>query len=92
MRSMQLKKSGYKRNSIVTGVLSPIKWDSQEIPVDFSLFTNEDEDVILRGSNIARDFKLFKNKLVKLSGNFLKPQDGARVFEVKATECLIEDA
>ncbi|MBF0299375.1 MAG: hypothetical protein HQK51_11685 [Oligoflexia bacterium] len=69
----------------LTGYLSPISWNKKDEIKSYSIFTDENEDVILTGAQLDKDFKVFKNQRVKIFGTFLKSQNDARVFEVKKT-------
>jgi len=72
-------------HKFLTGILSPISWNNQDEVEGYSLFTADDEDILLRGRNLEGKFEMFKNQRVKISGNFLASFNGARVFEVNRT-------
>ena len=70
----------------LVGVMGPISWNEKDEVDGYSLYTTEDEDVILKGQNLRDVFKVFKNKRVKILGNFLPSFDNARIFEIRNTQ------
>ncbi|OFZ26191.1 hypothetical protein A2326_03715 [candidate division WWE3 bacterium RIFOXYB2_FULL_41_6] len=76
------------KRKTVTGVLSPIRWNSNDEIVEYSVYTENDEDIILRGNNLDSNFKFFKNQKVKVSGNFLSSSDDLRVFQASKIQKL----
>ena len=76
------------RSKIVTGVLSPISWNSNDEVVEYSVYTDKDEDIILKGKNLDSNFKFFKNQKVKISGNFISSpnENDLRVFQATRIE------
>ncbi len=76
---------GSCRREFLTGVLSPSSWDKNDEIDGYSIFTEEEEDVILEGRDLERNFETFKNKKVRVSGKFLKTLNEERVFEVSKT-------
>jgi len=75
-------------SKVVTGILSPISWNSNDEVIEYSVYTDKDEDIILKGKNLASNFKFFKNQKVKISGNFLasSSRDDLRVFQATRIE------
>lgn len=56
----------------ITGSLNPIKWNKQGKAIGFSIFTSEDEDIIIESYS---DLK----RLRKYSGYFVKVQGRIRI-------------
>jgi len=71
---------------VVTGVLSPISWNTNDEVVEYSVYTDKDEDIILRGKNLDSNFRFFKNQKVKVSGNFISSSSDLRVFQASRIE------
>jgi len=79
------------KQKTVTGVLSPIRWNSNDEIIEYSVYTENDEDIILRGNNLDSNFRFFKNQKVKVSGNFLSSsnsEDDLRVFKASKIQKL----
>ncbi len=73
------------RREILTGIISPSSWDDNDEIDGYSLFTEDDEDILLEGRRLNGDFGMFKNKKIKVEGNFLASSNEPRVFIVKKT-------
>ncbi|MBF0359789.1 MAG: hypothetical protein HQK49_02205 [Oligoflexia bacterium] len=78
----------HNEQKCLTGYLSPISWSNSGKVKSYSVFTDENEDVILAGNHLEEDFKMFKNQKVKLFGTFIRSNNEARIFEVKRTNPL----
>jgi len=75
----------YYKHEFLTGVISPISWNQEKKINGYSIFTKYEEDVLLKGKSIEKNFMKFKNKQVKVFGYFLASTNNARVFEVTKT-------
>ncbi|OFZ26189.1 hypothetical protein A2326_03725 [candidate division WWE3 bacterium RIFOXYB2_FULL_41_6] len=72
--------------NVVTGILSPISWNTNNEVVEYSVYTDKDEDILLKGKNLDSNFRFFKNQKVKVSGNFLSSSSDLRVFQASRIE------
>ena len=73
-------------HEFITGVIGPISWNRREEINGYSIFTEDDEDILLKGKNVEKNFLKFKGRQVKVAGYFWASlSKGARIFEVTKT-------
>lgn len=72
-------------NEFLIGVISPISWKKNDEISNYSIFTKRDEDILLEGKSVEKNFIKYKNKQVKIFGHFLNSADDARRFKVTRT-------
>ncbi len=82
---MKMKK---KMDCFLRGFINPIGWNSEGQVKEFSIYTQDEEDIILKGDDIKNYFNIFKNQEVILGGSFLSSKSEARVFAVISTKPL----
>lgn len=57
------------------GRITPIAWDSNDKPIAFSLFMEDEREFILKGSTDAFPFLQYMNKEVSILGEKYESQD-----------------
>ena len=70
----------------VEGVLTPIEWDAKGRPCAYSLFTWEEEDIVIQEFPKKKKLQKLKNHFVALEGKVFKNSYGEkfiRAFKVK---------
>lgn len=75
-----MKTNKYKT---IRGTITPISWDKQGKIVKYSIYTEDDEDILLKGGGLEKVFKRLKNKRVKIFGDFLSRLNEIKVLQVK---------
>jgi len=67
----------------LTGLITPISWSSENQVMQYSLYTNDGEDILLEGRNgLNSRLAKYNNKLVHLSGFLKRMNQDCRMFNV----------
>ncbi len=57
-----------KKLKILYGTVTPCDWDKEDKPISFSLFTPQEEDILLKGDHLKSKFLKLMNKHVEVIG------------------------
>lgn len=77
----KLKLKNYTQVSTeITGVLTPIKWDNKGTPTDYSIFTHDEEDIIIKNYGDIIKLRYLQSKYVIAKGHITYNQDGEKVI------------
>ncbi len=76
----------YLNNNLkkVSGFLNPIKWDSNGKAISFSIYTSNDEDIIITGNFSLEKMRLLLSKLVEAKGYIEVNKDGEKSLNLKS--------
>jgi hypothetical protein len=90
LKQTRRKKMITERNTIYEGVLTPAGWDKLDNVNQTSLFTKEDEDILLKHSNGVNQFKPFLNQKVKVLGDIKSDSRNERTLIVRKITRMFE--
>lgn len=77
------KKKNFKNERIYHGILTPTDWDEYEVPTEYSLFTIDEEDLLLQSSHLKKKFYSLVNKPVEVVAEARRNQWGDKYLRVK---------
>lgn len=81
--SNNLKSFDLFNHQIITGSINPISWDKYDNPKDFSIYTSDEEDFIIKG--VSRKILLgYLGSTVIAKGNVSVNSHGEKVIKVKS--------
>jgi len=71
-----------EKNNTFEGLLVPAGWDNFERVNKTSLFTHDDEDILLKHNNGVKRFKPFMNEEVRITGDITSDSRNERTLVV----------
>ena len=76
------------KDQSVTGILNPIHWDRHGNIKQFSIYTDEEEDIIIEGYLDKRKLEKLLNKRVLAKGQIRTNEDGEKFIKLKSIKEL----
>jgi hypothetical protein len=70
------------KTKVVIGTLNPIMWDKKGKVKKFSIYSFEEEDIIIEGYRNRSKLKSLLNKKVEARGSIRRNEDGEKVIKL----------
>lgn len=70
----------------VTGILNPIEWDSKGVSTKFSIYSDDEEDILLEGPITRKKIEGLVNKRVVATGSVRLNEYGEKLMRVERIE------
>lgn len=78
-----------RRLEKVIGILNPIMWDRRGAVQKFSIYSHDEEDIIIEGFKNKIKLKLLLGKKVEAKGRIQTNDDGEKVIKLSSIKELI---
>ena len=80
--------SQFTKYEKVCGIVTPIDWDRNGKPCKYSLYTLDEEDIIIEAEHLKKKIKRLANKYVEVTGNIYTNVLGDRVIYARKIKRL----
>lgn len=89
LRKKTSKKSvnHYEKVSVV-GTVTPIGWDYKDHAIRYSIFTHDQEDLIVENSTLNHKLSLLLNSVVEATGVLYENKDGEKCMRLEKVQGL----
>ena len=77
-----------KQTVTVVGTVTPIGWDLKGNPIKFSIYTRDDEDLIVENSSLNHKLCSLLNRTVEATGRLYKNRDKENCMRVEKIQEL----